>query len=135
MSSPVSALHLARWQDVQAELRNLALQRGLRFIAVAVLVPFGVSVVSKERAGPDLSALVFGVALIFLAIAELASMVQAGLRMAQRRDLEKADPALATSGTPGRLALALAFASGPGSSAALYAILGAAFFVGGALPG
>ncbi|MEK6975785.1 MAG: hypothetical protein AABY18_05535 [Candidatus Thermoplasmatota archaeon] len=132
--SGVSSVALARWEDVQAELRNLTLQRGLRFIAVAVLVPFGVSGVEKERAGPNLSAVVFGVTLLFLAVAEVASMVQSGLRMAQRRDLEKADPILATKGRPGRLARALGFLSGPGASAALYALLGAAFILGGALP-
>ncbi|MHB1262758.1 MAG: hypothetical protein ACYC2H_13705 [Thermoplasmatota archaeon] len=134
MPGPVGTVALAKWQDVQAELRNLALQRGLRFIAVAVLVPFGVSGVERERVGPNLSAVVFGVALLFLALAELASMLQTGLRMAQRRDLEKADPALATKGKPGRTARYLAFLSGPGSSTALYALLGAAFVVGGSLP-
>lgn len=135
MAGSVTTLDLAKWQDVQGELRNLALQRGLRFIAVAVLVPFGVSGGERETTGPDLSAVVFGVTLIFLAVAELASMAQTGLRMAQRRELEKADPVLATKGKPGRTARSLAFLSGPGSSAALYALLGAAFIVGAALPG
>lgn len=131
----MAAVDLAKWHDVQHELRNLDLLRGLRFIAVAVLAPFGVSGFERERAGPDLSTLVFGVTLLFLAISEVASMAQAGLSMAQRAEFEKAHPALATKGKPGRLARGLTFIAGPGFSTALYALLGAAFIVGGSMPG
>lgn len=135
MSGPVSAVDLARWTDVQQEIRSLALQRGLRFVAVAVLAPFGVSGVAREEdgSGPAMSALVFGIALLFLAIAELASMAQSALRVRERSDLEKAHPSLAPRGKPSRLARAFAFVSGPGFSTALYALLGAAFIVGGSL--
>lgn len=133
---PVSAVDLARWTDLQHEIRGLAMQRGLRFIAVAILAPFGVSGISREeRVGPSLSTVVFGVTLILLAVAELVSMVQSGLRAAERRDLEKQHPALAPRGKPSRLARMFAFVSGPGFSTALYALLGAAFVVGGSLPG
>jgi hypothetical protein len=131
----VSALALAHWEDVQSELRTLSMQRGLRFIAVAVLVPFGLTAVGEEQPGPDLSSVVFGVTLLFLAIGELASMAQTGLRLRQRNDLEKAHPELAVKGKPARWAHALGFVSGPGFSAALYALLGAAFLVGASLPG
>ena len=135
-SGPVSALDLAKWTDVQHEIRSLALQRGLRFIAVAVLAPFGVSGLAREQdGGGALSSVVFGVALLFLAVAELASMAQAALRVRERSDLEKAHPALAPKGKPSRLARAFAVVSGPGFSTALYALLGAAFVVGASLPG
>ena len=133
MPGPVAALALAHWQDVQAELRTLSLQRGLRFIAVAVLVPFGVTAVGEETPGPNLSSFVFGITLLFLAIGELASMAQSGLRLRQRADLEKAHPGLAVKGKPARWAHALGFVSGPGFSAALYALMGAAFIITGSL--
>lgn len=131
----VSAVDLARWVEVNQEIRGLALQRGLRFVAVAVLAPFGVSGIARKEdgSGPGLSALVFGIALLFLAIAELASMAQSALRVAERLDLEKAHPRLAPKGKPGRFARTFAFFSGPGFSTALYALLGAAFIVGGSL--
>ena len=135
MSGTVSPLVLAHWEDVQAELRNLALQRGLRFIAVAVLVPFGITAVGKEAPGPDLSSVVFGITLLFLAIGELAALGQSGLYVRQRKELEKAHPALVVPGKPAKLARGLEFVSGPGFSSALYALLGPAFLLGGALPG
>lgn len=135
MPGPVGALALAHWQDVQSELRTLSLQRGLRFIAVAILVPFGITAVGKESPGPDLSSLVFGITLIFLAMSEFAAMAQSGLRLRQQADLEKAHPGLKVNGKPARWAHALGFVSGPGFSAALYALLGAAFLIGGSLPG
>ena len=79
--------------------------------------------------------LVFGVTLLFLAIGELASMVQSGLLLRQRKDLEKRHPELELKGKPARLAHALSFVSGPGFSAALYALLGAAFLFGASLSG
>ena len=132
----VDALALAKWIDVQQEIRSLSLQRGLRFIAVAVLAPFGVSGIRRadDDGGPAVSSVVFGVALLFLALAELTSMVQSGLQMAERARLEKEHRALAPRHPPGRLARALTRISGPGFSTALYAVLGAAFIVGGSLP-
>lgn len=132
----VGALALAHWQDVNAEIRSLSLQRGLRFIAAAVLAPFGVAGIGREGdgSGPGLSSIAFGVALLFLAVAELASMAQSALWLKRRQELEDGHPGLSSEGKPGRLARALAFASGPGFSTALYALLGAAFIVGGNLP-
>jgi hypothetical protein len=133
---PVGGTDLALWQDVNAEIRSLAQQRGLRFVAVAVLAPFGVSGIGREEdgSGPGVGSVVFGVTLLFLAIAELASMAQSALWMRRRADLEERHPALRQDSKPGRLARLLAFVSGPGFSTALYALLGAAFIVGGSLP-
>ena len=133
---PISATDLALWQDANAEIRSLAQQRALRFVAVAVLAPFGVSGIGREGdgSGPGLSSVVFGITLLLLAVAELAAMGQSGLWIRRRSELEKTHPALAPRGKHGRLARGLAFVSGPGFSTALYALLGAAFIVGGSLP-
>lgn len=126
----LSAVALARWQDLQQEIRQLALQRGLRFIAVAILAPFGVNAMDKDTPGREVSFVAFGLTLLLLAIAELASLAESGMHIRRRKDLEEAHPELAPSGKPGRLARTLAFASGPGFSTALYALMGGAFLVG-----
>lgn len=127
----VSGLTMARWEQVQAEIRQLALLRGLRFVAVAILAPFGVSAVGRESPGRDLSFFVFGLTLLLLALAELSSMLQSGLQVRLRQDLEKSHPELRPQGTPGRWSRALSFTSGPGFSTALYALMGGAFLAGG----
>ena len=131
--SSVSALVLARWQELQQEIRQLALQRGLRFVAVAILAPFGVTAMDKDTPGKEISFLAFGLTLLLLAVAELASLAESGMHVRQRRDLEKAHPELAPQGKPGRFARTLAFVSGPGFSTALYALMGGAFLAGTAL--
>jgi hypothetical protein len=131
--SSVSAVTLARWQELQASMRELSLQRGLRFIAVAVLAPFGVTATDKEAPGRELSLWAFGLTLLFLALAELASLAESGMHAKQRDELEKAHPELAPKGDAGRLSRLLALASGPGFSTALYALMGGAFLAGGIL--
>ena len=130
--SSVSPLTLARWQDLQHAMRQLALQRGLRFVAVAVLAPFGITAVDEEAPGKELSFLAFGLTLLLLALAELASLAESGLHARNRNDIEKAHPELSPKDKPGRLARTLAFVSGPGFSTALYALMGGAFLAGGA---
>lgn len=131
--SSVSALTLARWQELQQELRQLSLQRGLRFVAVAVLAPFGVTATDKDAPGRELSMWAFGLALLLLALAELASLAESGVHARQRMELEKSHPELAPKGDAGRWARTLAFVSGPGFSTALYALMGGAFLAGGLL--
>lgn len=128
---PVGAVALAKWQDVQQELRHLTLQRGLRFIAAAVLAPFGVSSIGRDQgsAGPALSSWAFGLALLLLALAELASMVESALHARERAEMERRHTALKPKGKPGRLARLVTLVSGPGFSATLYALLGAAFIL------
>lgn len=135
-SGPVSTVDLAMWQDVQDDLRHLTLQRSLRFVAAAILAPFGVSGVKREAEGLTLGvpALAFGIALLLLAIAEMASLVQSGLLAKVRESMEKDHPALKPRGKKGRFARGLTLASGPGFSTALYALLGAAFVVASVLP-
>lgn len=132
----VDVVALAKWQEVQEDIRQLALQRGLRFVAAAVLAPFGVAGVGREAdaSGPGLSTVAFGVALLLLAVGELASIGVSTLLSKQRRAMEEEWPALAPRGKPGRLARLLTIVSGPGLSTALYALLGAAFIAGGVLP-
>lgn len=129
----MSALALARWQDLQQEIRQLALQRGLRFVAVAILAPFGVGAMDEDTPGQRLSFLAFGLTLLLLAVAEMASLAESGLHVRARQDLERQHPELAPKGKPGRFARLLAFVSGPGFSTALYALMGAAFLAGAAL--
>src|ERR1051326_2784304 len=121
----VDAVALARWQDLQAEIRHLGLQRALRFVAAAVLAPFG----AANLGGGDghasrVSGLAFGVALFLLAVAELAAIAQASLHGKERKEMEKRYPALAPKDEPSRLARWLAFVPGPAFSPALYALLG-----------
>lgn len=131
--SSVSPLTLARWQDLQASMRELSMQRGLRFIAVAVLAPFGVIATDNDASDGELSLWAFGLTLLFLALAELASLAESAMHARQRESLEKAHPELAPRGAAGRLSRLLAIASGPGFSTALYALLGGAFLAGGIL--
>lgn len=129
----VPQLALARWQDLQHEIRQLALQRGLRFVAVAILAPFGINAMDRRTAGVRLSYWAFGLTLLLLAFAELASLAQSGLHVREREALEKEHPELAPKGKRGRWARLLDFVSGPGFSTALYALMGGAFLVGGAV--
>jgi hypothetical protein len=133
---PVGAVDLAKWQEVQEDLRNLTLQRSLRFVAAAVLAPFGVSEVGRraDGAGPGLPTIAFGLALLLLAVGEMTSIAVSGLLSKQRQAMEKDHPALAPKGKPGRLARMLTIVSGPGLSTALYALLGAAFIAASVLP-
>jgi hypothetical protein len=133
---PVGAVDLAKWQEVQEDIRNLTLQRSLRFVAAAVLAPFGVSEVGRraDGSGPGLPTLAFGMALLLLAVGELTSIAVSGLLAKQRHAMEKDHPALAPKGKPGRLARLLTVVSGPGLSTALYALLGAAFIAASVLP-
>lgn len=131
--SSVSALTLARWQELQASMRELSLQRGLRFIAVAVLAPFGVTATDKDAPGREISLWAFGRTLLFLALAELASLAESGMHAKMRDQLEKAHPELSPQGHAGRASRLLALASGPGFSTALYALMGGAFLAGGIL--
>ena len=135
MAGPVGALDLARWQDLQQEIRHLTLQRGMRFVAAAVLAPFGLSGVGNDadRSGPAVSALAFGIALLVLAVAELATMIEAGIHVKERQVMEKTHPALAPKGKRGRFARLLTVASGPGFSTILYALLGGVFLVASVL--
>ena len=125
----VDPVTLAKWQEVQEDIRHLALQRSMRFVAAAVLAPFGVADLNRESdaAGPGVSSLAFGVALLFLAVGELTSIGVSGLLARQRKAMEEEWPALAPTGKPGRVARLLTIVSGPGLSTSLYALLGAAF--------
>lgn len=129
MVAPITAVDVAKWQEVQEDIRQLALQRSLRFVAAAVLAPFGVSGVGSEAesTGPGLTTLSFGIALLMLAAGELMSIGVSTLLVRQRRAMEHDHPGLAPKGKPGRLARALTIVSGPGLSTALYALLGSAF--------
>jgi hypothetical protein len=135
-AGPVSAVDLAKWQEVQEDLRNLTLQRSLRFVAAAVLAPFGVSGVGRDAdgTGPGLPTIAFGLALLLLAMGELTSIAVSGLLSKQRQAMEKDHPTLAPRGKPGRLARLLTVVSGPGLSTALYFLLGFAFIVASVLP-
>jgi hypothetical protein len=136
MAGPVGVVDLAKWQEVQEDIRNLTLQRSLRFVAAAVLAPFGVSEVGRraDGSGPGLPTLAFGMALLLLAVGELTSIAVSGLLAKQRQAMEKDHPALAPKGKPGRLARLLTVVSGPGLSTALYALLGAAFIAASIVP-
>lgn len=123
---------LAQWGELQADMRTLALQRALRFVAASILAPFGAADVS--RTGTGVSAWAFAVALLLLAVAELASIAQAGLLQKQRTELERQHPGLAPVSKPGRRARVLGFIAGPAFSTALYALLGAGVVVAHALP-
>ncbi|MFA5943257.1 MAG: hypothetical protein WC876_02195 [Candidatus Thermoplasmatota archaeon] len=136
MAGPVGAVDLAKWQEVQQDIRHLTLQRGLRFVAAAVLAPFGVSAVAEggDVSGPGLPTIAFGLALLLLAFGELTSIAVSGLLARERQAMEKAHTALAPKGKPGRRARWLTIVSGPGLSTALYALLGAAFISASILP-
>lgn len=127
----VESVVLMRWQDLQSEIRHLALQRGLRFVAAAILAPFGAANVGRGGDGstPHVSGLAFGMALFLLAVAEMAAIAESGLHVHERKQLEKRHPALAPDTKPNRVARALAFLSGPAFSTALYALLGAAVVI------
>lgn len=135
MPGPVSAVDLARWQDAQEEIRHLTLQRGVRFIAAAVLAPFGISGVGHSGdKGGNVSPIAFGVALLLLALAELASLVETNLLSQNRKAMERAHPVLAPKGQRGRAARMLELASGPGFATLLYFVLGVGFIVASLLP-
>jgi len=129
MVAPISAVDLAKWQEVQEDMRQLTLQRSMRFVAAAVLAPFGVSGVGRDAdaSAPGLPALAFGIALLLLAAGELMSIGVSALLAKQRQAMESEHRVLAPKGKPGRLARALTILSGPGLSTALYALLGSAF--------
>lgn len=136
MAERIDAVDLAKWQEVQEDLRQLTLQRSMRFVAAAVLAPFGVSGVGRDgdASGPGLPTLAFGIALLLLALGELMSIGVSALLAKQRQAMERGHPVLAPKGKPGRLARALTIVSGPGLSTALYALLGSAFVVARVLP-
>jgi hypothetical protein len=125
----VSPLVIARWEDLQAEIRNLSVQRGLRFVAASVLAPFGAANVGNAQPGPHVPALAFGVALFLLAVAEMAAIAESRLHVKARKQLEKEYPALAPEGDSTKMSRLLSHVSGPAYSTALYALLGAAVIV------
>jgi hypothetical protein len=102
------------------------MQRGLRFIAASILAPFGAAKVNGSEPGPHLPALAFGVALLLLAIAEMAAIAESSIHVKARKKMEKESPSLAAPEDETKLARALAHVSGPAYSTALYALLGAA---------
>lgn len=123
MSSEPSARVLAQWSQLHADMRALANQRALRFVAAAILAPFGAA--DMGRTGRGLSAWAFAAALLLLAVAEMAAIAQAALLQKQRTEFEETHPALAPHSKPGRRARILGWVSGPAFSTALYALLGA----------
>ncbi len=123
MTASVDPAALVRWQDLQAEIRHVALQRGLRFVAACILAPFGATNVGKDPEAGGISAWAFAAALLLLAVAEMAAILQAGLHQKERTRLEKDNPTLAPHGKPSRQARLLGFVSGPAFSTALYALL------------
>jgi len=133
MTQGVDALTLAKWQDLQSEIRHLTMQRGLRFVAAAILAPFGAANVGKSAAEGGVSSWAFGSALFLLALAEMAALVQTGLHERERARMEKAHPALAPHGKPNKGARLLGLFSGPGFSTALYALLAGGIIVAATL--
>lgn len=133
MTPEIDPTALVRWKDLQAEIRHVALQRGLRFVAACILAPFGATHVGEDAEAGGVSAWAFAAALLLLAIAELAAIVQTGLHTKERSKLEKDNPALAPHGKPSRQARLLGFISGPAFSTALYALLAGAIIAGAAL--
>lgn len=119
---------LAKWTALQEDMRALSVQRALRFVAASILAPFGTADIG--RTGTGISAWAFAIALLLLAVAEMAAMAQAGLLAKQRSDFEKEHPTLAPRSKPGRQARLLGLVSGPAFSTALYALLGAGVIVG-----
>ncbi|MHB8633445.1 MAG: hypothetical protein ACYDBQ_05675 [Thermoplasmatota archaeon] len=126
MTEALDPAAVIRWQDLQAEIRHVAMQRGLRFVAASILAPFGAANVGKGSNSGVISAWAFAVALLLLAMAEVAAIVQTGLHQRERTRLEKENPALAPRGKPGRGARFLGILSGPAFSTALYALLAGA---------
>lgn len=126
MTTELDPVALARWQDVQAEIRHVATQRGLRFVAAAFLAPFGAANVGKDAASGGVSSWAFAVALLLLAVTEVAAIVQTSLHQRERTRLEKENPVLAPHDKPSRQARLLGFVSGPAFSTSLYALLAGA---------
>ena len=122
---------LARWTDLQQEIRHLALQRALRFVAASILAPFGAANVGS--AAGRISTWAFAGALLLLALAEVSAIAESGLRQKERQRLEHEYPELAPHTKPGRWARLLGFVSGPPFSTALYCLLGGAIVVANAI--
>lgn len=133
MTATVDTAAVVRWQDLQAEIRHVGIQRGLRFVAACILAPFGAANVGNGRDAGGVAAWTFAVALLLLAVAEVAAIVQTGFHQRERKRLEKDNPALAPHGKPGRKARILGIFSGPAISTSLYALLAGAIIAAATL--